>query len=72
MQRVRHAERRQDTRRKILIGAAVIRAGAGHLSLNEIATVLHHYIQTGGEPQLRAHVARHKDDERATLAQHAS
>lgn len=56
MQRAKHAERKQETRTKILIGAAAMRAGALHLPLEEIEAVLAHYVETGGSMELQAFV----------------
>ncbi len=57
MQRARHADRKRQTRTKILIGEAAERAGASHLALEEIEAVLAHYVETGGDPALRAFVS---------------
>lgn len=40
MQRVKHAERRQQTRRRVELGEAVEEAGAAHLSRDEIIRLL--------------------------------
>ena len=40
MQRAKHADRKQRTRMKILIGDAAMRAGASHLPVEEIEAVL--------------------------------
>jgi len=48
MQRAKHADRKQQTRIKILIGEAAMRAGASHLPVAEIEAVLAHYVETGG------------------------
>ena len=60
MQRAKHADRKQRTRRLIVIGAAAERAGAAHLAPDEIEAVLAHYVQTSGEPDLRAYVSKHR------------
>lgn len=52
MQRAKHADRKQETRRKILIGEAAMRAGAAHLPVDEIEAVLAHYVETGGSKEL--------------------
>ena len=54
MQRAKHADRKQQTRTKILIGEAVMRAGASHLPVGEIEAVLAHYVETGGSEALQA------------------
>lgn len=58
MQRAKFSDRKQRTRKLILIGAAVERAGADDLDPDEIAAVLAHYIASGGEAGLKAHVVR--------------
>lgn len=57
MQRAKHADSKRRTQALILIGAAADRAGADHLTLEEIEAVLAHYIVTGGEPKLKAFVS---------------
>ncbi len=57
MQRAKHADRKKQTRAKIMIGEAAERAGASHLALEEIEAVLAHYVETGGDPALRAFVS---------------
>lgn len=57
MQRAKYAGRKQETRRKILIGEAAMRAGAGHLPVDEIEAVLEHYVQTGGGTELQSFVS---------------
>ncbi|WP_299733439.1 hypothetical protein [uncultured Tateyamaria sp.] len=52
MQRAKHADRKQETRRKILIGEAAMRAAASHLPVEEIEAVLAHYVETGGTKEL--------------------
>lgn len=52
MQRAKHADRKQETRRKILIGEAAMRAGAAHIPVDEIEAVLAHYVETGGSKEL--------------------
>ncbi|WP_113913477.1 hypothetical protein [Roseovarius dicentrarchi] len=59
MQRVKHADRKLQTRVKIVIGEAVVRAGASHLPVEEIEAVLANYVQTGGTDALRAFVKDH-------------
>lgn len=56
MQRAKHADRKQRTRIKILIGEAVMRAGASHLPVGEIEAVLAHYVETGGGEAFQAFV----------------
>lgn len=56
MQRAKHAERKKRTRHLILIGAAAERAGAANLDISVIETVLRHFMETGGEPRLKAAV----------------
>jgi hypothetical protein len=56
MQRAKHAERKQRTRHLILMGAAAERAGAADLDPSVIETVLRHFMETGGEPRLKAAV----------------
>jgi len=60
MQRAKHAERKQRTRRLILIGAAAERAGAAGIDPMVIEIVLRHFIETGGEPRLKAAVNAHE------------
>ncbi|WP_299592648.1 hypothetical protein [uncultured Tateyamaria sp.] len=57
MQRAKHADRKQETRRKILIGEAAMRAGASHLPLDELEAVLAHYVKAGGSKELQSFVA---------------
>lgn len=57
MQRAKHAERKRQTRLKILIGEAAERARALDLDPEEIEAVLAHYIETAGEPGLKAFVS---------------
>ncbi len=57
MQRAKHAGRKQETRRKILIGEAAMRAGARHLPVDEVEAVLAHYVATGGSKELQSLVA---------------
>ncbi len=57
MQRAKHADRKLETRRKILIGEAVMRAGAAHLPDGEIEAVLAYYVETGGSKELQSFVA---------------
>lgn len=64
MQRAKHADRKKQTRIKILIGEVATRAGAVHLAPEEIEAVLAHYVATGGEPALKAYVAaNHRGDD---------
>lgn len=58
MQRAKHADRKQETRAKIMIGEAAMRAGASHLPVEEIEGVLAHYVETGGNKELQAFVTR--------------
>ena len=58
MQRAKHANRKRETRTKILIGEATMRAGAFHLPVEEIEAVLAHYVETGGSKELQAFVER--------------
>lgn len=59
MQRAKHADRKQETRTKILIGGAAMRAGGSHLPVDEIEAVLAHYVQTGGSKELQAFIKRY-------------
>ncbi|MGH1416272.1 MAG: hypothetical protein ACRBB0_22480 [Pelagimonas sp.] len=59
MQRAKHADRKQGTRRKVLIGEAAMRAGASAMPLDEIEAVLAHYVNTGGSKELQSFVAAH-------------
>ncbi|MDF1670219.1 MAG: hypothetical protein P1U83_11440 [Roseovarius sp.] len=63
MQRAKHADRKRRTRTLILIGAAAERAGATHLDPKELETVLTHYVTTGGEPKLKAFVAKNRSED---------
>jgi len=56
MQRAKHANRKQETRTKIMIGEAAMRAGAAHLPVEEIEAVLAYYVETGGSKKLQAFV----------------
>lgn len=44
MQRVKHADRRMETRNKIVLGGLVIKAGAGDLPEEELVAVLSGYM----------------------------
>ncbi|MCQ0090626.1 hypothetical protein [Roseovarius sp. M141] len=73
MQRAKHANRKKQTRARIMIGEAAERAGAIHLGPEEIEAVLAHYVETGGEPALKAFVsayrrARSESDEGGSAA----
>lgn len=61
MQRAKHADRKQETRRKIMIGEAAMRAGASHLPLDEIEAVLAHYVETGGSKELQSFVEQYDE-----------
>lgn len=68
MQRVKNADRRLDTRAKIILGGLVLKAGAGDLSEDELLAVLRHYMEQGPEPGLKAFVQKHgqiTDDQKA-------
>ena len=54
MQRAKHADRKRETRTKIMIGEAAMRVGAAHLLVEEIEAVLAHYVETGGSKELQA------------------
>ncbi|WP_282048112.1 hypothetical protein [Sulfitobacter mediterraneus] len=56
MQRAKHADRKQETRTKIMIGQAALRAGAFAMPVDEIEAVLAHYVRTGGSDALKAFV----------------
>lgn len=58
MQRAKHADRKQETRAKIMIGEAAMRASASHLPVEEIEAVLAHYVKTGGSKELQAFVTQ--------------
>tara|TARA_R110000787_G_scaffold16849_3_gene53048 strand:- start:302 stop:565 length:264 start_codon:yes stop_codon:yes gene_type:complete len=58
MQRAKHAERKQETRTKIMIGEAAMCVGASHLPVEEIEAVLAHYVETGGSKELQAFVTQ--------------
>lgn len=59
MQRAKHADRKQETRRKILDGEAAMRASASQLPTDEIEAVLAHYVETGGSKELQSFIARY-------------
>ncbi len=58
MQRAKHADRKQETRTKIMIGEAAMRAGAFSMPVEEIEAVLAHYVETGGSKELQAFVTQ--------------
>ena len=58
MQRAKHADRKQETRAKIMIGEAAMRAGAAHFPVEEVEAVLAHYVETGGNKELQAFVTQ--------------
>lgn len=58
MQRAKHADRKQKTRTKIMIGEAAMRVGASHMPVEEIEAVLAHYVETGGGKELQAFVTQ--------------
>ena len=58
MQRAKHADRKQETRTKIMIGEAATRAGAAHFPMEVIEAVLAHYVETGGSKELQAFVTQ--------------
>lgn len=60
MQRAKHATRKKQTRTRIMIGEAAERAGAIQLAPEEIEAVLAHYVETGGEPALKAFVSAYR------------
>ena len=45
MQRVKHASRRMETRNRIILGALVIKAGAGELPPDELVALLSDYMK---------------------------
>ncbi len=45
MQRVKNADRRMETRNKIVLGGLVIKAGAGDLPEEELVAVLSDYME---------------------------
>jgi hypothetical protein len=49
MQRAKHAQRRKETRRRLELGEAVEASGAGHLSREEIITILTNYLGVTGD-----------------------
>lgn len=59
MQRAKHAERKQETRTKIMIGEAAMRVGALAMPVEEIEAVLAHYVETGGGKELRTYIKRY-------------
>lgn len=58
MQRAKHADRKQETRAKIMIGEAAMRAGAFAMPVEVIEAVLAHYVETGGSKELQAFVTQ--------------
>ena len=58
MQRAKHADRKQETRTKILIGEAAMRAGAFAMPVEVIEAVLTHSVETGGSKELQAFVTQ--------------
>ena len=62
MQRAKHADRKKRTRSLILNGAAAERAGADHITPDEIEAGLAHYVETGGEPKLKIFVTKRLSD----------
>lgn len=58
MQRAKHADRKQKTRTKIMIGEAAMRAGAFAMPVEMIEAVLAHYVETGGSKELQAFVTQ--------------
>lgn len=59
MQRAKHAERKQETRTKIMIGEAAQRVGAFAMPVEEIEAVLAHYVETGGGKELQTFIKRY-------------
>lgn len=59
MQRAKHADRKQETRTKIMIGEAAMRVGAFALPVEEIEAVLAHYVETGGSKELQTFIKQY-------------
>ncbi|HDZ80302.1 MAG TPA: hypothetical protein ENH56_03530 [Roseobacter sp.] len=72
MQRAKHADRKQETRTKIMIGEAAMRVGAAHLPVEEIEAVLAHYVETGGSKELQAFVTQRSSSSIKRLANGSS
>lgn len=72
MQRAKHADRKRETRTKIMIGEAAMRVGAAHLLVEEIEAVLAHYVETGGSKELQAFVTQRTNSPIKQLANGSS
>lgn len=63
MQRVKHADRRKETRQRLELGEAVEAAGAAYLSRDEIIAALARHIRasnrTVSEPGIGLHTSEH-------------
>ena len=59
MQRAKHADRKRETRTKIMIGEAAQRVGAFTLPVEEIEALLAHYVETGGGKELQTYIKRY-------------
>jgi len=72
MQRAKHADRKQETRTKILIGEAAMRAGAFAMPVEVIEAVLVHYVITGGSKELQGFVTQRANSPIKQLANGSS
>ena len=72
MRRAKHADRKQETRTKILIGEAAMRVGAFAMPVEVIEAVLAHYIETGGSKELQAFVPQRTNSPIKQLANGSS
>lgn len=68
MQHAKHADRKQETRTKIMIGEAAQRVGAFAMPVEEIEAVLAYYVETGGSKELQAFVKQRSRMETNRLA----
>ena len=59
MQRAKHADRKRETRTKIMIGQAALRAGASQMPVDEIEAVLAHFAVTGGSKELQSFIKQY-------------
>lgn len=72
MQRAKHEDRKQETRTKILIGEAAMRAGAFAMPVEVIEAVLAHYVEKGGSKELQAFVTQRTSSSIKQLANGSS
>lgn len=72
MQRAKHADRKRETRTKIMIGEAAMRAGAFAKPVEEIEAVLAHYVKSGGSNELQAFVTQRTNSPIKQLANGSS